>query len=85
MIVVEMFVRSSSSEEKGSSVITIEKKIGEVWEKVKVWPVTLGSKEANKKILLEEGQRVIVEGSAARALVYDKDQMALVVAPRGIL
>lgn len=81
MIVAELFVRSSSSEEKGSAVVTIEKKVGEIWEKVKVWPVVLGSKEANKKILLEEGQRIIVEGSAARPLIYDRNQMALVVAP----
>lgn len=60
------------------AVVLVEKRKGESWNRMKSWDVVSGMPEAKRRIILEDDERVVIEGSATHTLVFDKEQNAAV-------
>lgn len=64
-----------------SATIIQEQRRSETWNRVKAWDVMSGTPEAKRRIMLEDNERVVVEGRADTTLVYDPEQKAAIPMP----
>lgn len=55
-----------------SARITLERKVGDQWKVEKQWDVKAGTPEATRRLLVLDGERLIVEQVPSTRLVYDK-------------
>lgn len=62
---------------EGESVVAnliVEGRKGETWNRVKVITVTSGTPESQRQIVLQDGERLVVEGESKKVVVYDREQ-----------
>lgn len=78
MKVVLVEILSTNDNEKVDATIIVEQKRGEGVRRINAWDVTSGFPEAKRRILLEDDERVVIEGRGGPVKVYDPKQMALV-------
>lgn len=81
MKVVEVKVVSIRDGEVVSATIIQEQKRNDYWTRVKAWDVMSGTPEASRRVLLEDDERLVIEGRASTHVVYDQEQKAAVVMP----
>lgn len=81
MKVVEVTLRSSRDDEDVDGTIMLETKRGDTWNREQAFDVTSGTDAAHRTFLLEDDQRVVVEGRPREAIVLDRDQRAAVRVP----
>lgn len=76
MITVECIIRAVDEKNPQTVNVMIEEKRGETWSRKESFDVTTGTKEAVRKILLTENERVVVTELAEPQVGFDREQMA---------
>lgn len=74
MQVVEVKINAMSAGEEVVANFTIEERKGETWNKKRVVTVTSGSPESTRSFPLADNERLIIDGKATAAVIYDRDQ-----------
>ncbi len=64
--------------ERASGSVFIEEKQGDFWKRMEVLPLASGTVDQERKLLLADNRRLVVEGKGSTALVYDREQNAAV-------
>ncbi len=83
MKVVNIEILPIRDGDRGTASIHVEKRRGDAWVREKVFDVTVGAVEAKRKLLIEDDERIVVLGSVAETVVFDKEQNAAVRVPAG--
>jgi hypothetical protein len=52
----------------------VEQKKGEIWNRMKVVTVTSGAPDSQRKFVLQDNERLVVEGQTQKVVVYDREQ-----------
>lgn len=68
-----------------SATILKQRKRNDYWVNEEVIAFNSNEPGAERQVLLEDNQRIVVEGSSNVAVVYDKEQRAAVPRPAGIM
>lgn len=78
MKVVNIEICGVNDGDRVSATVIQERKRGDNWNRLKSWDVTSGMPEAKRKILLEDDERLVIEGREVEKIVFDKNQNAAV-------
>lgn len=76
MKIVNVEVLPLRPQEQVGATIIVEKRRGDTWTRSKAFDVTSGTPEANRRILLDDDERVVIEGAAKTIMQYDPVQNA---------
>lgn len=80
MQVVTIKVDPVRENESGQVNIMVEAKKGDTWNRVKVQTVASGAADSERRIVLQNDERLVIEGNTTKQVVYNRDQnMAQVV------
>jgi hypothetical protein len=77
MKIVRIEVQAVQDGTNDGAQIRIEKQRGELWVPLRSWDVVSGTVQAQRTLLLEDGERVVVEGGAVMVEEYDREQNAV--------
>lgn len=78
MKLIKIAVYEATDGEVVSGALTIQRKRGDTWVVESSTTFVSGTPEAERVLLLEDSQRVVVEASSNKKLVYDRPQAAAV-------
>lgn len=76
MLKLEVDVEVVKAGDTGTATIYIEKKRGETWHREETIVVEPGAKDSARTLLVENDQRIVIEGWSETTMVYDREQMA---------
>lgn len=80
MKAIEVVIHSVGTGEEVVANLIVEQQKGEIWNRSKVITVVSGSPEASRRLLLEDNERLVIDGTTSKKVVYDREQnMAKVV------
>ena len=79
MYMVTISISPVREGERASGSVAVEEKQGDFWKRVEVLSLISNTADQERKLLLSDRQRIVVEGSGAQAVVYDREQNAAVV------
>lgn len=74
MKIIEINILSVNAGEEVVANIILEQKKGEIWNRAKVITVTSGSPEALRKLNVADNERIVIEGTTSKKVVYDREQ-----------
>lgn len=74
MKVLQITVNSIREGEEVVANLMVEQKKGETWNRTKVVTVTSGTPEATRQLVLEDNERLVIEGDTKKKVVYDREQ-----------
>lgn len=70
---VELSIQKADDAAPATAQITLEGKRGQEWVVLKRWLVAAGTPAATRKVLVLDGERLIVEEVPRNRVVYDKE------------
>lgn len=82
MKIVKVEVLPIRDGETVSATIIQEQKKGEAWNRVKAWDVESGTPDASRRVMLDDNERLVIEGRSSTVTVFDQAQNAAVPMPR---
>lgn len=74
MKTVRILIQAVRTGERVSSVVRIERRRGNAWTQEREYTAMSGDKSADRTLLLQDDQRLIIEGQAAVEMVMDPAQ-----------
>ena len=83
MKVIKLSVLAASDDEVVSGTLSIQRKRGDSWTVEEVITVVSGKPGSERTLLLDDTQRLVVEGTSNVELVFDRAQAAAVPRPNG--
>lgn len=74
MKVFTVKVDAISAGEEVRADFIVEQKKGETWNRMKVVTVTSGTPESERKFVLQDNERLLLEGQTNKVVIYDREQ-----------
>lgn len=81
MKVIKLTISAASDGEVVSGSLTTQRKRGDTWIVEDVITVISGQPGAERTMVLDDTQRLLIEGTSNTEVVYDKEQSAAVIRP----
>lgn len=81
MKVVEIDIKPIRETESVVATVVIEAKEGDEWNRKRGWDLSSKTDKMDRRFMLEDNERLVIEGKALLAPVYNQDQRAAQIAP----
>lgn len=78
MKVIKIEINSINETEEVVANLFLEQRKGETWNRSKVITVVSGQGENSRQLILNDDERLVVEGKTSRKVVFDAGQNAVV-------
>lgn len=78
MYVVTITLSAIRPEDRASGTVSKEEKVGNGWKRLELLPLATGARETERRLVLNDNQRVVIEGQGSTEVVFDAKQSAAV-------